>query len=500
MSSGLEVSGGAAGVAADIADVRRTAAVLDRCGHDLGVLAARTSAASASGALLATAAFSPTTFARAEAALLGASAGPGGLSLLALRLQALAAVLQTRARLLELADSGADLLRETRDRTVARAVGAAAPLLLVGVLVVGTGAVAGELVEEAGDLATDVLTGRVSPLDVDDRLREVPGEAAQDLQARALQLLVDHPQITDTVTGGLPDVLAGATWALPGLPLPHDLEGTVVALLAVGRTRGLFDDRPVQVALRPASVDARRLSWRSLADLLRNQEQLGKEAQAAAAGSTVRVRRVVQPSRAGAGLVRWIVQVPGTQSWAPVAGRDPSDVTSNLELMDDGQAALAAAVADAMAVAGVGREDAVLLTGHSQGGIAAVAVAGDPRVRERFRGIHDVVTAGSPVGRLPVPDDVHVLSLEHTSDPVPRLDGVDNPDRPGWTTVRRDVRAELPPSESGQPVAAHRVPRYVSTAVQVDASDDPALAPVRDRLAPFLGGNGDTVDVDLTRP
>ena len=219
----------------------------------------------------------------------------------------------------------------------------------------------------------------------------------------------------------------------------------------------------------------------------------------AARSAAVRVRRVLADGPDGP-VVRWIVQVPGTQVWDPRSGRDPSDLTSNLELMDDGQAALADAVAEAMAAAGVGPHDPVLLTGHSQGGIAAVAVASDPRVRSRFGGVHDVVTAGSPVGRFPVPDDVHVLSLEHTSDPVPRLDGVDNPDRPHWTTVRTDVRDRLADEVRGLPTAAHDMDEYTGTGRAVDRSSDPALVRVRERLAPFLGGAGSTVDVDLVRP
>ncbi len=187
-----------------------------------------------------------------------------------------------------------------------------------------------------------------------------------------------------------------------------------------------------------------------------------------------------------------------------MSGLDPSDVTTNLELMDDGQAALCDAVLDAMTQAGIGAGDQVLLTGHSQGGIAAVALASDPLARERFPGMDHVVTAGSPVGLFDVPDEVTVLSLEHTRDPVPRLDGVDNPATPNWTTVTRDafadVRAATPEGESPfNPIGSHGGVHYTNTAAMLDAGRAPGAAPVLDGLRPFLTGGGATVDYVLTR-
>ena len=73
-----------------------------------------------------------------------------------------------------------------------------------------------------------------------------------------------------------------------------------------------------------------------------------------------------------------------------------------------------------------------MLMGHSQGGIAAMALATDDAVRAEFD-ITTVFTGGSPVGRFELPDGVTAISLEHVQDPVPRLDSQSNPDLPGWT-------------------------------------------------------------------
>ncbi|MCU1692650.1 MAG: hypothetical protein JWM64_1741 [Frankiales bacterium] len=511
----LSVSGGAAGVAADLADLRRVADLLDRYGTDVSGLAGRTRSATTAGCLLGSAAWSPGTAARAEAALLAAA---GALTLDAVRLEGSAVVLRTRARLLELADSGVDLLEVTAERTVARAAGAVAGALAVplavGVVLTGAALYTGELARDAGQLQVDVLSGRIPVSEYDDALRGLPGQAAGDLRDDALDwaqqhrladraggLLVEHPGITDAVTGGLPDFLQGAAGPLAPL-LPSDLEETVAALLAAGRLGGLFADPELTVTERPVDRRSQELEWGSLRDLFVSQETLMAATKDDPTSSTVRVRKVVGTD----GVVRWVVQVPGTQQWSPKAGGDPSDSTSNLELMDDGQAALARAVLTAMHDAHVGADDDVLLTGHSQGGIAALAVASDPAARARFHGMHDVVTAGSPVSRLHVPPDVRVLSLENDRDPVPRLDGQDNPDAPNWTTVRRDALPDIraTPGTGAQdaldPIANHAVPRYQALAGAVDDSCDGALVPVHEALEPFLSGSGETQDYVLHRP
>lgn len=511
----LEVLGGAAGVAADLADVRRTAGLLDACGSDVAALAGRVRAAASAGCLLVSAPLSPVTAARAEAALLEAGLGPAGLTVLALRLEASAVVLRVRADLLELADGGVDLAGLHVREVAATAVGHAARTLVVplagGALAVGGGLLAAELLEGAGDLLLDALRGDVPVSDLDDRLTALPGAALDgvadrvrgaldrlDLDARAQDLLREHPQVTEAVTAGLPDALQG--FAGPAGPLlPDDLEGVVAALLAVGRSRGLLTDSDVRAVRSPVAPPP--LAFASLADLFASQAQLAEGTRHRPSGSAVRVRRVDD-----GGAVRWVVQVPGTQEWGPRAGRDPSDTTTNLELMDDGRAALLAGVLQAMRDAGVGAHDDVLLTGHSQGGIAALALACDPVARAEFRGLDTVVTAGSPVGRLRPPPDVTVLSLEHLRDPVPRLDGSPNPDAARWTTVRRDalpdVVAQHGPGSAAalDPVSSHGGSTYTATAAAVDASRDPALQPVLSALAPFLGGRGETLDYVLDRP
>jgi pimeloyl-ACP methyl ester carboxylesterase len=136
-----------------------------------------------------------------------------------------------------------------------------------------------------------------------------------------------------------------------------------------------------------------------------------------------------------------------------------------------------------MASAGVtpGQEP-VMLSGHSQGGLLAAALAATPRFRRRFRVTH-VVAAGAPIGRAAVPASVRVLALEHRRDPVPRLDQRPDPDRPRWVTVHRDLGVEV--DEAWE---AHDSRRYTGTARHVDRSHDASLRHWRRHSARFLAG------------
>ncbi|MFL6175797.1 MAG: hypothetical protein ACJ715_04030 [Ornithinibacter sp.] len=171
--------------------------------------------------------------------------------------------------------------------------------------------------------------------------------------------------------------------------------------------------------------------------------------------------RVVEVSRGGGGSA-WVVIVPGTQEWSPHPGANPFDVTTDVRAVTGDATLAAAGVAAALEVARAragGRSragDPVVLVGHSQGGILAVALASDPAFAGHNRVTH-VVTTGSPVALFPVPPAIAVLSVERGDDPVPRLDLSPNPDRPSWVTLR------TPSTGPVVDVGAHRLEGYVAT-------------------------------------
>lgn len=236
---------------------------------------------------------------------------------------------------------------------------------------------------------------------------------------------------------------------------------------------------------------------------------------AAGAEPQVRVQRVT-----AGGAVHWVVTVSGTRSWSPRRGTEPFDLSSDLDLLG-GPARPGAPPADAtagvlaaMSAAGIRPGQPVLLAGHSQGGMVAAAVAADPVLRRRFTVTH-VVAFGAPVSRVPVPDDVRVLVVEHSDDPVPLADGAAEPDRPGRLLVRARSPAGAPPGALplGLPFAlpfapaAHDLAGYAVTAAALDrasggpagaagaagAAPDPSLQAWRRSAAAFLDPGPDAV-------
>ena len=301
-----------------------------------------------------------------------------------------------------------------------------------------------------------------------------------------LRLLALAGPVVERAMAAAPGVAAGAMDALPGsgpgLAALAGLAGPpqdIAELAALGTLPGAVSPvlhesgrarivaSPVSPAKPPAGV----------ADVL---SLVG-----GADGRSVRVEQVQS-----AGRRAWIVGVPGTRDWSTWPTQEPLDLTGNVHALAGRRTAAVDGVLDAMREAGVRPGDPVLLAGHSQGGMVAAQAAADPQLRQRFTVTH-VVTAGAPVALARVPDDVTVLSFEHAEDPVPRLDGAANPDRPTWVTVRG--------GETGRP---HELADYVRTAQVVDGSDDASLVAVRQSLAPFLdrpGATASAVDVTMTR-
>jgi pimeloyl-ACP methyl ester carboxylesterase len=235
-------------------------------------------------------------------------------------------------------------------------------------------------------------------------------------------------------------------------------------VIAGGALFGAFDDEAPREVRRVEPLPGSRPPH-TLADLFGQDAGLTDQR----AHSHVRIVQVPQPD----GSSVWIAQIPGTQEWDPHAGANPFDLTGNLHLMGgDTTTAMRSvrrSLEAAMADAGVPPGQPVMLSGHSQGGIIAAALAASPSFRRRFH-VTRLVTSGAPIARFAIPSSVRVLSLEHEQDIVPRLEGESNPDRPTWVTVRRDVSGEV-----RDPITAHDRMLYAETARAAEASDDPSL-------------------------
>jgi pimeloyl-ACP methyl ester carboxylesterase len=182
----------------------------------------------------------------------------------------------------------------------------------------------------------------------------------------------------------------------------------------------------------------------------------------------------------------WLVAVPGTQSWAfddDVA----TDMGTNLQLVGGLADPMTAGVLAAMAAAVVAPDEPVVLAGHSQGGMVAMAAAAAVAGTYRVGG---VVTAGSPSVPGRTPAGVPVVRIEHDEDVVPQTDGEP-------TVAGGDVTRVTRSLADGHPMLvteAHAVTGYVETARLADGqvAASPGAAPGVAAVAGLLGGEGTT--------
>ena len=425
------VTGGETGIAATYDEVRGLADAFDDAGAELRAWATDGLRALVDPDLVSSAPLSPPTFAAAEAALLAATTGPGGLVPEAVGWEGDAVLV--RAALLTL---------EAGDEAVHQAIEAIDWRL---------GFVAGTALR----YAAPALVATASAL---------PPEARARLESAAQRVAVHHPGLVEHAVNGSGGLLSG----LAGLPLVAD-NRAASALLAAA-----YDDgHAVTVRRDDLVVPGARVPPASLAGLvghLRSVAALSPDPDSADNG-TIEVQTL------GSGgpddPVRHVVYLPGTDDLGTrpwTQDDDVRDLGTDLRSAAGEQTAYRRGILRAMAAAGIGPHDPVLLVGHSLGGMEAAAIA------SRDSGFHvtDVVTAGSPTAQVGgFPDGVHVLSLEHRGDVVPLLDGEPNPDSTAQVTVTFDD----PGTQTVE--AMHGYDHYVAGAAAADASGDPAVAAAR---------------------
>jgi pimeloyl-ACP methyl ester carboxylesterase len=298
----------------------------------------------------------------------------------------------------------------------------------------------------------------------------------------AVKILNTFPQITDIASAGLIHWIATGGGRRP--PLPSDY-GQVLAMLQAGATVAGWSGGPNRA---PGDPSKAKVPMSTLSDLIGNGNRLEQEVGKDPNASAVRVVRVDHPG----GHTTWIVVIPGTDFGGTT--HDPSNWATNIGLMR-GQHELMNSVRSAMDAAGVKPGQQVMVSGHSQGGIAAMALACNPGPYN----ITNVVTTGAPVSQFNPPPHVQVLSIEHAQDPVPRLDGQPNPDRANWTTITRDVTDD--PGVRASTFNAHGghgdPDLYTETAALIDA--DRSLPHLPDEFRSSPGHPATQFEFALTR-
>lgn len=526
----ITVSGGVGGVGANLEDMRTQAAKLRQLGGllvDQGIDSGRVLL---DGDYLESVILSPIT---AATVVTKVGVVTGGLALLATETTVIGIFLDGAVIAYELVDSTLATLAEGLANAATFTAGVfAVPLVIItagGAVIFAGAAGADALFDETASAVVAGLAGTAALLrknpwlaadpsalllalaqqsaanfsgdDVAADFTDTMTDALQDLN----ELAGDQSWFVDVIANGAPGLLMGLTFplaaalgparanrllsSLTGGPWPpQSYEEAVRAILGGGQKFGQFDDGTVTMfdPGTPGSATAPE----SIQDLMHSSDDIDTRD----GGDTYARIRIVD---AGGEPPHWIVQIPSTQAWSPEAGSTPNDVTSDLHAMAGNPTALAEAVKNAMAEAGIAPNDPVMLEGFSLGGITAGMMAADDSLGYN---VTHVVTAGSPIARFPIDSDIQVLSLEHSEDPVARLDGRGNPVGSNWTTVQTD--APRLNGEDADPgiAAAHNAARYAETAAAAGEQGDPSYDHFVDSASQFLNPDGTVTDYGAQRP
>lgn len=492
MSDGLDISGGATGMAAALADVRRHAGLLGAAADDLLGIGRDIAAVAVAADLGEAALLCPDVVAEVEQRLTAATLSPAeGVLVVGSELGVLGGAAAWCAQTYERVDAEVAASLDHAVHVGGFAAGWAAPLALAPLVAALSAAVAAE--PRLGHLLARYAASGAASDDLDSLLATHP--FLLDALLRAAPWLVEGAAVQGAGAAGITGPvllrqLTGGRW------VSGRYEEIVGGLGEVARHSGrLTDSGRFAVATTPTAVSppVRLDPSAPVGGLLRHQAWMdswfpddtppGQTPAKAAAGQIA-----IVTVTADNGSRTYVIHVPGTETWDPSRGNNPIDLTTNVELMAQHEAQMTGLVAAAIRTH-VPAGAPVLLVGHSQGGITAASVAADPALRTAFE-IRGVVTVGSPIARFPLDPATSVLSIEHTQDVVPLLDGAANPDQPGWVTVRRDL------TQAGGVIGctaqtlegSHDLTAYQATALAVDASDDPALVAWREANAVFFTG------------
>lgn len=315
-----------------------------------------------------------------------------------------------------------------------------APILPSVAAAVALGAVAG-----AGILPTDVR----------ERLRLRAGAIGDDTSERSQRLFFDQPGLDTLLVRTLTHVaaagssaaraysrvraLADSSYAVAGHLLPRGgydalMTGMLSAGMTLGNMRGgdvhvarIYDDHTgdslTPVDGHPTPELRRFEAPRQLSDMAADIDDLYW---AMARGMTVKITRAGQGSTR-----RWVVSLPGTDHFDGSSTANPADMESNLRealnLPSAARIGLVRALHDAMRADGVPSEDLlrdpVLICGHSQGGLIAVALAAETPEQSGIN-VTGILAMGTPGRRMRIRPDVTMLAVEHDQDIVPSLDGM----------------------------------------------------------------------------
>lgn len=179
---------------------------------------------------------------------------------------------------------------------------------------------------------------------------------------------------------------------------------------------------------------------------------------------------------------RYVVIFPGIETWDLNDLGNPHDLAGSLAAISQSPY-MADAVTEALKQAGAPAGADVMLVGHSGGGLHARSVAANADFLAEYDPKY-VVTAGSPAGNIPLPDQAVGLNLQQKWDPVPKVDLRGAPDTVNNVTVEFQDAAIVEPS-SDAAIPGHELHNYVNKAERLEVSEHASVAPAVAGMAAF---------------
>jgi hypothetical protein len=200
--------------------------------------------------------------------------------------------------------------------------------------------------------------------------------------------------------------------------------------------------------------------------------------------ASIAVQRVVGAD----GIARYVVELSGMRRMTNTS--DPEDLLGSVAAVVRTTTNYTTCVREAIDAALVPRGAEVLLVGHSEGGIVAMDLAGDPAFNGGRVRVTQVVAAGSPIRSKPVApgSGTRVLSIENVNDIVTHLDAADPPAT--HQSVERLIYRFA--DDEHDIVGSHSVSLYAREAAGLADSPNPLLIGVQADLRPFMGGSATT--------
>ncbi|WP_159612742.1 hypothetical protein [Glutamicibacter sp. JC586] len=122
----------------------------------------------------------------------------------------------------------------------------------------------------------------------------------------------------------------------------------------------------------------------------------------------------------------YVVVLPGTQNGEGF--ENPFDEFGISDAFGVESENYADAIAQALEDSGAKEGAEVTFSGYSQGGIHAAQLMKNSKLKRKFK-LTKMITFGSPIANIDIPDDVRSLSLTDSKDMVPGLDGTPNKNR-----------------------------------------------------------------------